>query len=303
VTDFAIRRVDSSQAQAMEMLGSKPKFWLREGDRRLLFKAEDRGTGEDWAEVVACELSGILGLPHVGYQLAAEYKEEQYFRPGVVCENMAYAPLTLVLGNELLLAIDPLYPRQQRFKVRQHAVEAVLEVVSRLGPPANAWLAGIPVGVRSAWDVFAGYVMLDAWIANQDRHHENWGALWDGDTLSLAPTFDHGAALARNLSDSERRDRLTTKDRNRSVAVFAGRGRSAFYRAAADQRPLELREAFQAFADRVPMAAQAWLARLQSVNRDALSSIIDRAPSQRMSDICKRFTTDLLMTNQRRLLE
>ncbi len=59
MTEFPIRRVDRSQAQAVEPLGSKPKFWFREGDRRLLFKAEDRGTGEDWAEVVACHLCGL----------------------------------------------------------------------------------------------------------------------------------------------------------------------------------------------------------------------------------------------------
>ena len=26
--------------------------------------------------------------------------------------------------------------------------------------------------------------MLDAWIANQDRHHENWGAIWDGNSVA-----------------------------------------------------------------------------------------------------------------------
>ena len=45
---------------------------------------------------------------------------------------------------------------------------------------------------------FVGYVLLDAWIANQDRHHENWGALRHGDELRLAPTFDHGASLVNN---------------------------------------------------------------------------------------------------------
>lgn len=44
---FSIRCVDRSRAQSVEPLGSKPKFWFRDGPRRLLFKAEDRGTGED----------------------------------------------------------------------------------------------------------------------------------------------------------------------------------------------------------------------------------------------------------------
>jgi hypothetical protein len=300
---FAIRPVDRSRAQAVETLGSKPKFWFGEADHRLLFKAEDRGTGEDWAEVVACHLCRLLGLPHVEYELAAEYDGERYIRPGVVCENMAPAPVTLVLGNELLLAQDPRYPREQRFKVRQHTVEAVAESLNALLPPAQMWLAGLPQGIDSALDVFAGYVMLDAWVANQDRHHENWGALREGGTMRLAPTFDHGAALARNLLDVEREDRLKTTDRNRTIAVFASRGRSAFYATASDPRPLELREAFLAFANRVPGAKAAWLQQLMAVNREAIAGILERVPVERMSEICKRFTMELLLTNQRRLLE
>lgn len=301
--EFPVRRVERSLAQATEMLGSKPKFWFREDDRRLLFKAEDRGTGEDWAEVVACHLCSLLGLPHVEYELAAEYDAGARVRPGAVCENMAPAPLSLFLGNQLLLALDRDYPKEQRFKVRQHTVEAVSDVVSRLFPPSQDWLAGIPDGIQSALEIFVGYVMLDAWIANQDRHHENWGAIQDETALRLAPTFDHGAALARNVLDSERRERLTTKDQNRAIAAFAGRGRSAFYRSADDPRPLELREAFRAFAQQVPDAAQAWLARLRGVNRDAVWGILERVPLERMSDICKRFTMELLLNNQQRLLE
>ena len=226
---FPIRRVDRSRAQAVETLGSKPKFWYVEDNRRLLFKAEDRGTGEDWAEVIACHLCRLLGLPHVEYELAQNATAQQSSQPGAVCENMAPETLQLFLGNELLLARDPQYPIEQRFKVRQHTVQAVSDIVTILEPPAPAWLEGVPDGVQSALDFFVGLVMLDAWIANPDRHHENWAAIWDGTTMRLAPTFDHGASLARNLLDSERAERLTTKDRNRTIKMFAQRGRSAFF--------------------------------------------------------------------------
>lgn len=160
-----------------------------------------------------------------------------------------------------------------------------------------------PAGVQSALDIFVGYVMLDAWIANQDRHHENWAALWDGSDLRLAPTFDHGAALARNLLDTEREERLASKDRNRTVVAFAERGRSAFYASPADTRPLELVEALRAFAQKVPAAAQAWIDRLRAVNEDQIWAILERVPAERMSDSSKRFTAELLRTNQRRLQE
>jgi len=303
MNEFPIIHVNRSRRQSVEPLGSKPKFWFRDGERRLLFKAEDRGTGEDWAEVIACHLCTLIGLPHVEYQLAAEYVGSQCVRPGVICENMAGKSVVLVLGNQLLLATDPQYPRSQRFKVRQHTVGAVSDIVALLSPPPNDWMRGIPARVESALGVFVGYLMLDAWIANQDRHHENWGALWDGDKLRLAPTFDHGASLARNLLDQEREERLTTKDRNRSVAAFAGRGRSALFASPSDLRPLELREAFRAFAQFAPAAAGAWLDQLRAANQDDIHGILERVPDERMSEICKRFTIELLKENQRRLLE
>jgi hypothetical protein len=34
---FPIRPIDSSRSQDVEPLGSKPKFWLRDGKRLLLF--------------------------------------------------------------------------------------------------------------------------------------------------------------------------------------------------------------------------------------------------------------------------
>ncbi len=144
--------------------------------------------------------------------------------------------------------------------------------------------------------------MLDVWIANQDRHHENWGALRDAGTVCLAPTFDHGAGLARNLLDAERDERLTTRDRNRTVLAFAARGRSAFYGSAADAHPLSLLEAFRAFGQRIPGAAR-WLVQLATVQREAISGILDRVPAERMTETCKRFSLELLLANQQRLLE
>jgi len=300
---FPVRRVDRDLSNAVEPLGSKPKFWFHdEEERRLLFKAEDRGTGEDWAEVVSCCLCELLGLPHVEYELAAEYEGDQYRRPGVVCENMAPRPIALVLGNQLLLDHDADYPATQRFKVRQHTVDAVVEVVGQLAPPASDWIRKTHGTIHSALDIFLGYIMLDTWIANQDRHHENWGALVEGDTMRLAPTFDHGAALARNVTDRERHDRLTTRDRNRTVEAFARAGRSAFYATTTDARALGTLDAFEAFARNCPDAKRTWLGQLGAVDRQAISAILERVPDDRMTPVCRQFTLELLLTNQQRLL-
>jgi hypothetical protein len=302
---FQIYRVDRRRAEAVEPLGTKRKFWFSEGERRILFKAEERGTGEDWSEVVACHLCELLGLPHVHYELAEEWDASTYIQPGVVCETCAPAPISLILGNQLLLQRDPAYPAEEgrKYKVREHTVEAVADVIRKLMLPAPLWMAKVPAGVSSALDVFAGYVLLDAWIANQDRHHENWAALREGDELRLAPTFDHGASLARNVSDTERKDRLSTKDQNRTVGHFARRARSAFYGKASDAKPLGTFQAFSALAHLAPGGARCWLDCLTKVPRKSMQHILAEVPPKRMSKIARRFTLELLTQNQERLLK
>src|SRR5947207_5796043 len=161
---FAIVRVDSRTAESLEPLGTKPKFWYRDGGMRWLFKAEERGTGEDWAEKIACELCALLGLPHVPYELAVDVAKDV---PGVVCPTCAPPPLVLGLGNQLLQALDPAYPDGSKYKVRAHTVEAVAAVLELLVPPPSPYSGIMPAEIDSALGVFTGYVMLDAWIANQ----------------------------------------------------------------------------------------------------------------------------------------
>ncbi len=301
---FSLYPVDSRSAEALEPLGqAKKNFWYHDDQRLMLFKPEERGTGEDWAEKISCHLCELLGLPHVQYELAELFDGGQYIQPGVICETCSPAPSSLVLGNQLLLARDPKYPSDDslKYKVREHTVQSVAEAVMELAPPSAAWMLNVPAGIETAIDVFVGYVMLDAWVANQDRHHQNWAALRDDEQLRLAPTFDHGAALARNMPEVERHERLTTKDRNRQTPAFAERASSAFYAAPTDSKPLKTFEAFVAFAKRAPDAGRIWLDRLALISLDEIRQIIDEVPTKRMSRISREFTLSLLSSNKERL--
>lgn len=301
---FEIHRVNLEDADGVETLGTKPKFWwFNSVGKRLLFKAEDRGTGEDWAEKIACHLCELLGIPHVDYELAQEYEQSQPRRNGVICENISPAPLSLVLGNQLLFERDDSYPRDERakYKVRQHTVAAIVGVLKSVKPPIG-WPAN--GAIQSALDVFIGYVMLDAWIANQDRHHGNWAAIRDvaGD-LFLSPTFDHGAALARLLTDDERAERLSTRDRNRTVDNYVARARSACYADVSSEKPMGTLDCFTAFAAHSPVAARGWIDRLQTTDPKLVCEIVDRVPATRISDLAKQFTVKLLQANQQRILQ
>jgi hypothetical protein len=304
---FTTIRIDRNRAEAVEPLGTKRKFWYSEKNKRMLFKAEERGTGEDWAEKLACELARRIGLPHVEYDMAEEYDGDIYLHPGVVCPHCAPSPENLVLGNQLLLGQDPAYPRQnhRKYKVRAYTVDAVIHCVQNIGPPSWRWIAVVPAGIATALDVFVGYVMLDAWIANQDRHHENWAAIGSPEekALRLAPTFDHGASLARNISDRQRKDRLESQDSGQRVAHFASRARSAFYSSASDSRTLGTLEAFDRFAQAAPAAARVWLDTIRGVTREEIEAIVKEVPPNRMSDLARLFTLELIMANQERLLK
>lgn len=300
---FEIHRVNLEDADDVETLGTKPKFWwFNSVGKRLLFKADDRGTGEDWAEKIACHLCELLGIPHVDYELAQEYEKSQAKRHGVICENISPAPLSLVLGNQLLFERDESYPLDSRakYKVRQHTVAAIVEVLRSVKPPPGWQADG---AIQSALDVFIGYVMLDAWIANQDRHHGNWGAIRDvaGD-LFLSPTFDHGAALARLLTDDERSERISTRDKNRTVENYVTRGKSACYAGVSSEKPMGTLDCFTAFAAYSTGAAKVWMNRLRNADPGFVCEIVDRIPATRMSPLAKQFTMKLLKANQQRIL-
>ena len=151
--------------------------------------------------------------------------------------------------------------------------------------------------------------MLDAWISNTDRHHENWatvrhfreGVLTD----RLAPTHDHAASLGCILQDEEKRERLTTKDRNRTIEAYANsaKARSAIFETEADAKPLPLINAFQLASWHNPQASKIWLEKLENVTISDITEIFERIPEQRISEVSKDFAIRLLEINRQRLLE
>lgn len=295
---FRIISVPDHAANATEQLGTKPKFWFRDTqDNRWLYKEGRPGTGEDWSEKAASELCALLELPHVDYELAI-WKN----RRGVVCRSMVPKSGRLIHGNELLARVVPEYPQTKFFHVRQHTVKRVLAVLRRfhIGLPLN-W-DGL-AGVETAQDVFIGYLMLDAWIANQDRHHENWGIVATANkTIHLAPSFDHASSLGRNETDEQRQERMDTKDQGRSIAHYVKRARSAFYHDARSPKTLLTVDAFSEAGKTRPLAADAWLERLKRVTSSDIQQIFDKIPEERITPVASKFAQRMLELNCERLL-
>jgi len=120
----------------------------------------------------------------------------------------------------------------------------------------------------------------------------------------LAPTFDHASSLGRDLTEADKQDRLTTKDRGRQVEAWvkSPKARSALFRESQDIKPLSLLDAFQEAAAKFPQAASAWLQILREADLSGIEAIVSRVPEERMSLTSKRFALEVLRINRQNLL-
>ena len=274
---YAIVEVMPEWRMGREDLGSKTKFWYRfeRRGRAWLFKYPNAGTGEHWAEKIAAELAAALGIEHARVELARFGGER-----GSATESFVGARGELYHGNQALAQALPDYDRDRKFGQSQHTLENIWRTFDAVFDPQAA---------LAAKRRFAGYVVLDALIGNTDRHHENWGLLrrsamggWEG---VLAPSFDHAAALGRELRD-ERREKIMAEGR---VAQYLAKGRGGVYRAEDERRgPAPLALALWAIG-RYPEFFRPAFDKLAALNENAIGDIVGRAPAGWMTPAARAF--------------
>lgn len=301
---YPVYNIDIKDKMQIEQMGTKTKFWFVnvEDNIRWLFKYNRPNTGEDWSEKIASEIAELIGLPHAIVELA---KCED--RRGVVSKDFTERTTKghLVHGNELLIGIDSDYPMKQFWKVSQHSMDKIIEVLSedfaRL--PSDY---SFPSNIDTAVDLFLGYLMFDALIGNTDRHHENWGVLArkkDSELhVELAPTYDHASSLGRELEETNRESLLAGNGYRRNVATYAQRAISAIYLKEGDNKPLSTLDAFVELSNYAPNARDIWLDKLRDIAEDSLKECISRIPRSILSYKSDEFVYQLLLFNRNRLL-
>ena len=193
------------------------------GGRDWLFKFPQPNTGQHWAEKIAAEIAGRLGIRHARVELAVADA-----RRGSVTESFAGPGVDLWHGNQVLTGADHSYDREATFRHSSHTLKRIWDALEHVFTN--------PDWARRAKLKIADYIVLDAVIGNTDRHHENWGILRRRVRARLigrmAPSFDHASALGRELLDERRKLLL---DANRvgdyvakgAVAGSTGRRRMA----------------------------------------------------------------------------
>jgi hypothetical protein len=296
VEKFLIIEVPPEAPESIEEMGSKRKFWFSRYElkrHRYLYKQVRQNTGEDWAEKIASELCKLLALPHADYELAT-FKNER----GIISPSFLPEEGSLELGNEILAPIVPDYPQAESFKVSQHTIENIFAALTQ--DSVNLPLQWTPPNdITTSAEVFVGYLLLDAWVGNSDRHHENWAFIRFCKKTYLAPTYDHASSMGREILDHKRLLKLN----NKSVTSYVEKCTSAIYASVEDERPLKTFDVFREARQRYPKAASVWLDNLAKVSSDDTLKLFQRIPSERISETAIKFAQKILELNQHRLLK
>ena len=303
---FSIVQVPDNDAWNIENLGTKPKFWFRdEENERLLYKEARPNTGEDWSEIIAEQLAALLDMPHATYKLAV-WQDTR----GVVTQSLVPSGASLLPGNVLLKAYMQNYPDNNivsNFRNTLHTLTNIRKTLLNLsvGLPTY-WNA--PLEIPNACELMTGYFLLDALIGNTDRHHENWAVIKQATVENkahfyLAPTYDHASSLGCHLTDTERKDRLATRDTQRDILAYTNKARSAIYAMETDIKPMKPLDVFRNARDYAPDVGNYWLNRLETVSDATMRSLFSYLPPERISPDAAEFAVQLLKINRMQLLE
>lgn len=293
------QRVDVSSWDVIttETSGDEPKYWLQApgADLRWLLKTttikEGQDYGEDWVEKAVAHLGRLLGVPCARVELA-----EMHGQRGCISADLCPRSYSLQHGQVLLEEHGaPGYVHGKGRDHPGHTLENIRASLDGAQPPPGCEL---PFD-GTAYDVFAGYVVMDAWVANRDRHDNNWAVLLpslaSGGPPCLSGSYDHASSLGFNLTD-EKRTQLVTQNR---VASWCERGTAWRFDYARGTTLVEL--AARALRLASPAARNYWLAQLCQVQQSEVRDVLARVP--RLSDPARIFAEMVLDVNRRRILD
>lgn len=293
MSDFPVITVAPELVLESEQLGTKDKFWFISDDEYLgksqwLFKFPTAGTGQHWAEKIACEIAKQMRIVTPRVELAVFQGAL-----GSATENFTKDGYELFHGNQILAGLVSDYQADQDWGQNDHTIGRIFDAIGAIFPEPDA--------AKRTADQMAGYLVLDALICNVDRHHENWGILRkrtpDGMRGRLAPSYDHASSLGRELKDSDSKNNRERYLRELGVAKYIERGRCPiFVDGTGKHGPSPFRLVQRCLEiERFAPHFRHGLEKLSHLNPASFEAIINRLPEGWMSPLAKEFTLSLLI--------
>jgi hypothetical protein len=233
------------------------------------------------------ELAKLMNLPACEVELATWQG-----MPGSISLNVRPHGWALHGGGVFLAEVDDRYrPKSSTNPAHNrvgHTLANVDQVLNGKLPPPHLekdWMTPM--------DVFFGFLLFDAWVANQDRHEMNWAVLEapDGD-LALSPSFDHGAAMGSGIEDPARLRYL----KEGLVESWCHQGMAQRFEDGRDVTLIQLAQSATAFASSA--AVEYWVGALLAIEPRQWQQVLDRLE---LSETARRFCDEVLRINQGRI--
>ncbi|SDG46131.1 hypothetical protein SAMN05421505_104232 [Sinosporangium album] len=291
---FPVVDVTGWDVDQFEADGSDEKIWLIDPNTSLsaLFKPNVRNDtaeqADHWPEKLASEVAQRLGVPAARIDLAVRNGKRG-------CVSYDVKPEFWELQPGHVLLSDHLGTHDPRDKHRAgHTLDNIRTVLHKFGPPPNS---NLPPRFN-AFDLFAGYLVLDAVIANRDRHSANWAVLLGPEETDrgLCPTYDHATSLGFHLTDDHRRRKLGNPV---EWEAYLRNGTAHRFQ---DCRKVTLVEFARRGLEMLSEAVRAyWRDRVRDLGKDHLNMLASTTPE--MSVEARTFAVELMDTNRRRLLD
>lgn len=297
--DDDILEIDPAWPRWDEQMGSKRKFWFRFQDELWLFKQARPNTGEHWAEKIASEIAALLKLPTHEVHLA-RYEGHM----GCAVKSFLKMDHTLVHGNELLAGAIEGYDKSKQRGQADHNFPNIVSALERRFRTPEVRLS---VSKR-----LVGYLVLDALVGNTDRHHENWGIVVkpviQNDAggipvskrrIGLAPTFDHGSSLGRELLEDRARQLAADP-----VAIdrYIRKATGGIFENAQARKGLSPIALVELIAATYPDLVRPWKERIAALPDDFAVPLLNGIEASCMSQASREFVLAFLAASRKMIL-
>ena len=327
----------------LESRGTRRKFWIFIPEEQIaphernlwLLKFPRRNTGEHWAEKVAAEVGHLIGVdcarvelaecdgelatisesfdPDNWYELYEYHVDERdligddYLSPTDLVRSTDVDQINVdgsifIPGSEILASKIEGYDTSPtaRFRQRDHNVSNIIRAVKET---INGEDDQASQDLDRVLNSLASYAILDGLIGNMDRHHENWEikdeVLNGVRRFSAAPSYDHASSLGRELVD-EKRKLILDSD---GVLNYVKRGHGGVFGEEQQSRAPSPLEIAKFISQRWPTITQSTLQSISEVPDTEFRGVIDRVPTEFMSNVAKEFPYQIIVTRKTELLK